>query len=64
MKKILAIALLATGMVAGAQEKVERAEKAENLRHQLTTEERADLQVKRMTLNLDLTEKQQKKLKT
>lgn len=63
MKKILAIALLATGMVAGAQEKVERAEKAENLRHQLTTEERADLQVKRMTLNLDLTEKQQKEIK-
>lgn len=61
MKKILVLALLSIGMMAGAQEKKERTEKAQaqDMRHRLTPEERTDLHVKRMTLDLDLTEKQQ-----
>ncbi len=67
MKKILVMALLATGMVASAQERPERPqrpERAENLKHQLTPEEKADLHIKRMTLDLDLTEKQQKEVRS
>lgn len=57
MKKlILAIALVATTLTF-AQERKARGEK-------LTPEQQTELQVKRMTLELDLDEKQQKEIKT
>ena len=57
MKKlILAIALVATTLTF-AQDRKARGEK-------LTPEQQTELQVKRMTLELDLDEKQQKEIKT
>ena len=55
-KMILAIALVATTLTF-AQERKARGEK-------LTPEQQTELQVKRMTLELDLDEKQQKEIKT
>ncbi|MEZ4852764.1 hypothetical protein [Flavobacterium sp.] len=60
MKKILAMALLATTVLAGAQEK---GEKADRMKQRLTVEERTELQVKHMTLELDLDSKQQEQIK-
>lgn len=56
MKKLLVLALLTVGMTVFAQE---RKMKHDNL----TIEERTELQVKKMTLNLNLTEKQQNEIK-
>ncbi len=64
MKKILAIALLAIGMIAGAQEKNEKSEPQKNMRYRFTPEERTDLRVKQMVADLDLTEKQQKEVRS
>lgn len=55
-KMILAIALVATTLTF-AQDRKARGEK-------LTPEQQTELQVKRMTLELDLDEKQQKEIKT
>lgn len=53
---ILAIVIL-TGITVNAQQKKERAEP-------FTPEQRVELQVKKLTLALDLTDKQQKEMKT
>lgn len=53
---ILAIVIL-TGITVNAQQKKERAES-------FTPEQRVELQVKKLTLALDLTDKQQKEMKT
>ena len=57
MKKLAALAIALIGLTATAQEK-------KTTREQLTPEQRVDLQVKKMTLDLDLNEKQQKEMKT
>ncbi|AWM14272.1 hypothetical protein DI487_10675 [Flavobacterium sediminis] len=54
------MAILATGMVAFAQEREGR--KGHD-REQLTPEQRTELRVKKMTLDLDLNEKQQTEIK-
>ncbi|MEW5675014.1 hypothetical protein ABGT15_01725 [Flavobacterium enshiense] len=57
MKKLAAVAIAFIGLTVQAQErKMERQE--------LTPEQRVELQVKRMTLDLDLNDKQQKDVKT
>lgn len=57
MKKVFVLALLTVGMTVFAQGK--------RMKHNdLSAEEQTELQVKKMTLDLDLTEKQQKEIKT
>lgn len=57
MKKLFLAALLSTSMIAVSQEKEPKGE-------QLTLEQKTELKVKKMTLDLDLSEKQQQELKT
>jgi len=59
MKKILVFALLVTGMVTSAQNRLES--KSEN-KERLTVEQQTELRVKKMTLDLDLNAKQQKEV--
>ena len=56
MKKVIVAALLVVGMTAFAQEKEGRRAG----REKLTTEQKVDFQVKKMTKDLDLNEKQVK----
>ena len=56
MKKFLMIAMLATGLAATAQD-AQRREKP-----QMTTEQRNELHLKKMTLELDLSAAQQKEM--
>ena len=56
MKKVIVAALLVVGMTAFAQEKEGRRAG----REKLTTEQKVDFQVKKMTKDLDLNEKQAK----
>ncbi|WP_313804366.1 hypothetical protein [Flavobacterium sp.] len=57
MKKLAILAIAFIGLTTQAQEK-------KTTREQLSPEQRVDLQVKKMTLDLDLNEKQQKDMKT
>ncbi|WP_295336734.1 hypothetical protein [Flavobacterium sp.] len=59
MKKLFLALLLLVGVATWAQGKRERKQDGERL----TKEERVDLQVKRMTKDLDLTEKQAKEFR-
>ena len=59
MKKLILAALLVVGLTTYAQEKEGR--KAG--REKLTSEQKVDLQVKKMTKNLDLNEKQTKDIR-
>ena len=59
MKKLIVAALLVVGLTTYAQEKEGR--KAG--REKLTSEQKVDLQVKKMTKNLDLNEKQTKDIR-
>ncbi|MGL2966483.1 hypothetical protein [Flavobacterium sp. XGLA_31] len=56
MKRLLVMALLVVGMTTFAQEKETKKEP----RQKLTTDQKIDLQVKRLTKDLDLNEKQVK----
>lgn len=58
MKKVVLMAILAIGMVAFAQE-----EKKDFKRERFTPEQRTELRVKQMTLDLDLSDKQQVEIK-
>lgn len=58
MKKAIAIVFISLGFLANAQEKKERALKMADY----TPEEMAQIQTKQMTLELDLTEAQQKQI--
>ena len=66
MKKVLIICILLIGAISMAQPKEgKRHEKRKELRkslESLTAEQRAELKTKRMTLHLDLTQAQQKKM--
>lgn len=57
MKKILIMAVLSIGMIGFAQNG------KRNLKHQLTSEEQVDLHLKRMTLDLELSNKQQQDIR-
>ena len=59
MKKLFAVALLVVGLTAFAQEKEGRRAG----REKLTPEQKVDFQVKRLTKDLDLNEKQVKEVK-
>ena len=59
MKKVIVAALLVVGMTAFAQEKEGRRAG----REKLTTEQKVDFQVKKMTKDLDLNEKQVNEVK-
>ncbi|MGC4040268.1 MAG: hypothetical protein QM710_05660 [Flavobacterium sp.] len=59
MKKLLVAALLVVGMTTFAQQK-----DGKPGRERLTSEQKVDLQVKRMTKDLDLNEKQIQEIKT
>ena len=59
MKKVIVAALLVVGITAFAQEKEGRTAGKEKL----TTEQKVDFQVKRLTKDLDLNEKQTKDVK-
>ena len=56
MKKVFAVALMLVGLTTFAQERGEK-------REQLSPEKQTELQVKKMTLDLDLNEKQQNAIK-
>ena len=58
MKKVVLMAILAIGMVAFAQEG-----KRDFKRERFTPEQRIELRVKQMTLDLDLSDKQQVEIK-
>jgi hypothetical protein len=63
MKKLIATALLITGMVSFAQDRPQhpvKREKAEMVK--LTPEQRSILELKKLTLNLDLNASQQKEM--
>jgi hypothetical protein len=63
MKKLFVVALLFVGLTNFAQEKKGRAERGERAEmEQLTPEQRNVLQLKKMTLDLNLTASQQKQL--
>ena len=66
MKKLVIVAVMLVGFLTFAQEKVEqkgdRKARMEN-RESLSPEQQAELQVKRMTLDLDLNSKQQGEIK-
>jgi protein CpxP len=57
MKKVFALVLMLVGLTTFAQERGEK-------REQLSSEKQTELQVKKMTLDLDLNEKQQKEIKS
>jgi hypothetical protein len=57
MKKVFVVALMLVGLTTFAQERGEK-------REQLSPEKQTELQVKKMTLDLDLNEKQQKEVKS
>ena len=59
MKKLIVAALLVVGLTTYAQEKEGRRAG----REKLTSEQKVDLQVKKMTKNLDLNEKQTKDIR-
>lgn len=56
MKKLFLVAVLAVGLTSFAQEKGEK-------RERLSAEQQTELQVKKMAIDLDLSDKQQKDLK-
>jgi hypothetical protein len=58
MKKVIAIAFISLSFLANAQEKKQRANKMQDY----SPEEMAQIQTKQMTLDLDLTEAQQKQV--
>ena len=58
MKKLFVLALLVVGLTTFAQEKGKRGDFKE-----MTPEQRTEMQVKKMTKDLDLNEKQQKEVK-
>ncbi|MFY0483410.1 hypothetical protein ACI6PS_12475 [Flavobacterium sp. PLA-1-15] len=60
MKKLIAGALLLVGMTGFAQEKVSLQDRADN--EKFTAEQRNELQLKKLTLELDLTASQQKEM--
>ena len=60
MKKLIVAALLVVGLTTYAQEKEGRRAG----REKLTLEQKVDLQVKKMTKDLDLNEKQTKDVRT
>jgi len=60
MKKLFVLALLVVGMNSFAQEKISKREKAEMER--LSPEQRQQLQLKQLTLQLDLNASQQKEM--
>ncbi|TDE54279.1 hypothetical protein [Flavobacterium sp. GT3P67] len=62
MKKLFITALLVVGMTSFAQEKKARPERTQM--EQLTPEQRNQLQLKKMTLELDLNASQQKEMST
>jgi protein CpxP len=62
MKKLMVVALLMVGMTIFAQERNRRQQG--NDMEQFTPEQRSQLQLKKMTLNLDLNESQQKEIKS
>ena len=62
MKKLFIVALLVVGMTSFAQEKEARPERAQM--EQLTPDQRNQLQLKKMTLELDLNASQQKEMRT
>ncbi|TDE29796.1 hypothetical protein E0I61_07405 [Flavobacterium ranwuense] len=62
MKKLFIAALLIVGMTSFAQEKKARPERTQM--EQLTPEQRNQLQLKKMTLELDLNASQQKEMST
>ncbi|MDN3677991.1 hypothetical protein QWY90_11810 [Flavobacterium paronense] len=59
MKKVFALALLVVGLTTFAQEKGER----KAIRENLSTEQKVDFQVKKMTKDLNLNEKQVKEVR-
>ncbi|MFV5695986.1 hypothetical protein ACM55G_11175 [Flavobacterium sp. LB3P122] len=61
MKKLIIAALLVVGMTSFAQDKKERPARAEM--EKLTPEQRNELMLKKMTLDLDLNAKQQEQMK-
>ena len=60
MKKLFIIALLVVGMTSFAQERKTRSDRAKM--EQLTTEQKNQLHLKKMTLELDLNASQQKEI--
>jgi hypothetical protein len=58
MKHVIAVVLISLSFLANAQEKKERADKLQDY----TPEEMAQIQTKQMTLDLDLTDAQQKQI--
>lgn len=63
MKKLFAVALLIVGMTSFAQEKQQGSEKRERSEmEKFTPEQRNQLQIKRLTLKLDLNASQQKEM--
>lgn len=58
MKHVIAVVLISLSFLANAQEKKERADKLQ----EYTPEEMAQIQTKQMTLDLDLTDAQQKQI--
>ena len=58
MKNVIAVVLISLSLLANAQEKRERADKFQDY----TPEEMAQIQTKQMTLDLDLTDVQQKQI--
>ena len=60
MKKLFIVALLVVGMTSFAQERKAKPERAKM--EQLTPEQRDQLQLKKMTLDLDLNASQQKEM--
>ena len=61
MKKLMVVALLMVGMTIFAQERNRRQQG--NEMEQFTPEQRSELQVKKLTLELDLNESQQRDIK-
>jgi predicted metal-dependent hydrolase len=61
MKKIMVVALVMVGMTIFAQERNRKQQG--NEMEQFTPEQRSELQVKKLTLELDLNESQQKEIK-
>ncbi|WP_333695145.1 Spy/CpxP family protein refolding chaperone [Flavobacterium sp.] len=63
MKKIVCILVFITGFTTIGQELESSTKKGNSQREKLTVEQRVELQTKRLTLDLDLTTKQQTELK-
>jgi hypothetical protein len=60
MKKMIAMAILMSGMISFAQEKPQHQKGEKAQMEQLTPEQRRELRLKQLTLKLDLTAAQQK----